>query len=325
MICAPFLGTEGRIERVLMVVGMRCLTREAAREFCSKGRYKMSLDRSFLHRISGNICRPTKLWTMCSSSFHGLFLILALLSIPALHSQAGVVTITVNGTVSSITDAPGGLGYTVGQSVSFYWVLNNYAPQTPSGLTSSVEHEWKQENAVSEPKLFSEVGGTGIGGTYQEGPGGVPFDRLRVRPLGTFNYAPIQFEMRTDDFNTTTNNRGIFLNANNSYLVREVRLETSIFNSPWPQSAFTDGGVLPDPTAFFLQYLGTYNARNDSNTTAEIFVGNGTNSHRIKFTPSTVVISSDCPPVPEPTSMAIFGLGALGFAYRARRKSKAQA
>ncbi|MCE2815042.1 MAG: PEP-CTERM sorting domain-containing protein [Planctomycetaceae bacterium] len=27
--------------------------------------------------------------------------------------------------------------------------------------------------------------------------------------------------------------------------------------------------------------------------------------------------------VPEPTSMAIFGLGALGFAYRARRKSKA--
>jgi hypothetical protein len=30
-------------------------------------------------------------------------------------------------------------------------------------------------------------------------------------------------------------------------------------------------------------------------------------------------------PVPEPTSMAIFGLGALGFAYRARRKSKAQA
>ena len=27
--------------------------------------------------------------------------------------------------------------------------------------------------------------------------------------------------------------------------------------------------------------------------------------------------------VPEPTSMAIFGLGALGMAYRARRKTKA--
>jgi hypothetical protein len=29
--------------------------------------------------------------------------------------------------------------------------------------------------------------------------------------------------------------------------------------------------------------------------------------------------------VPEPTSMAIFGLGALGMAYRARRKSKCEA
>jgi hypothetical protein len=29
--------------------------------------------------------------------------------------------------------------------------------------------------------------------------------------------------------------------------------------------------------------------------------------------------------VPEPTSMAIFGLGALGTAYRARRKAKAKA
>ena len=28
-------------------------------------------------------------------------------------------------------------------------------------------------------------------------------------------------------------------------------------------------------------------------------------------------------PVPEPTSMAIFGLGVLGMAYRARRKAKA--
>lgn len=37
-------------------------------------------------------------------------------------------------------------------------------------------------------------------------------------------------------------------------------------------------------------------------------------------------LSSSAPPaVPEPTSMAIFGLGALGMAYRARRKAKAKA
>ena len=37
-----------------------------------------------------------------------------------------------------------------------------------------------------------------------------------------------------------------------------------------------------------------------------------------------VSLSGSTPPaVPEPTSMAIFGLGALGMAYRARRKAKA--
>jgi hypothetical protein len=36
---------------------------------------------------------------------------------------------------------------------------------------------------------------------------------------------------------------------------------------------------------------------------------------------------SSTPPstVPEPTSMAVFGLGALGIAYRARSKSKCKA
>ncbi|MFN9348996.1 MAG: PEP-CTERM sorting domain-containing protein [Planctomycetota bacterium] len=46
-----------------------------------------------------------------------------------------------------------------------------------------------------------------------------------------------------------------------------------------------------------------------------------------RFTATSVSIfaAPQTQPVPEPTSMAIFGLGALGFAYRARRKSKAQA
>ena len=36
----------------------------------------------------------------------------------------------------------------------------------------------------------------------------------------------------------------------------------------------------------------------------------------------TVVTSYSQAAVPEPTSMAIFSLGAIGFAYRARRKVK---
>ena len=44
-------------------------------------------------------------------------------------------------------------------------------------------------------------------------------------------------------------------------------------------------------------------------------VGSGANTDSIGVT-----ISGPGAPVPEPTSMAIFGLGALGFAYRNRRK-----
>jgi len=38
---------------------------------------------------------------------------------------------------------------------------------------------------------------------------------------------------------------------------------------------------------------------------------------------NTAIVTPAGSVVPEPTSMAIFGLGALGMAYRARRKSKA--
>ncbi len=47
MICAPFLGTEGGVERVLMVVGMRCGTKEDGCNLFSKGRDKMRLFFSF--------------------------------------------------------------------------------------------------------------------------------------------------------------------------------------------------------------------------------------------------------------------------------------
>lgn len=42
-------------------------------------------------------------------------------------------------------------------------------------------------------------------------------------------------------------------------------------------------------------------------------------------TPGVAIQTPSAGAVPEPTSMAIFGLGALGMAYRARRKAKAKA
>jgi hypothetical protein len=54
--------------------------------------------------------------------------------------------------------------------------------------------------------------------------------------------------------------------------------------------------------------------------------GASPNSSTFSFTVSGNFVSSTPPStVPEPTSMAVFGLGALGIAYRARSKSKCKA
>ena len=59
-------------------------------------------------------------------------------------------------------------------------------------------------------------------------------------------------------------------------------------------------------------------------TTADIFTTTAGDLVFMGFS-GTATFSGEFPPsaVPEPTSMAIFGLGALGMAYRARRKLKA--
>jgi len=259
---------------------------------------------------------------MCLGRLLGLLLTVVLipLTVPKCSADVCLVTITLTGTVNT---ADAGMGYTVGQAVSFNWVINNYAPQTPNGTTNAVEHRWTQETAGSEPRLFFEVGGTGIGGTYQEGPGGVPWDRIRVRPLDSVidNYDDFEVQMRTDSFNTGANNRGIFLAADPTFLVKSLYFDGDIINPPWPQNQFVDGGTLPDPTAFFSQYLGSY-AVNNSYTSRELVASNGSQDLRATFNFHTMTLSSACP-VPEPSSMAIFGLGALGMAYRARRRNKA--
>jgi PEP-CTERM motif len=259
--------------------------------------------------------------SMCLGRLFGLLLITVMTQVMAPQCQAGIcsVTITLSGTVNTADE---GMGFTVGQAVSFYWVINNYAPQTPEGTTYAVEHRWTQENAGSEPRLFAEVGGTGIGGTFQEGSGGTPWDRIRVRPLDSVidNYDDFEVQMRSDGFNANTNNRGIYLSSNPTFFVSSLYFDGDIINPPWPQSEFVNGGTLPDPTAFFSKYLGTY-AVNNSYNSRELNASNGSQNLRATFNFDTMTLSSTCP-VPEPSTMAIFGLGALGMAYRAKRKLK---
>ena len=257
---------------------------------------------------------------LCLKSLFGFLLMVPLVPLLAARASAGNVRIRVNGT---ITSASAGMGYTAGQAVSFYWDVNDYSPQAPKGQTSSVEHRWTHENAGSEPKLLADVGGTGIGGVFQEGPGGVPFDRVRVRPFGDGSpNNDFEVFMKTDSFNTSTNNRGIYLNSNTSYLITTVNFNGDI-NSPFPESVFPSGGPLPNPTAFLSGYYGTYNVV--SQLIGQVDAFNGTTNLAAYFTATSVSMfaAPQTQPVPEPTSMAIFGLGALGMAYRARRKLKA--
>ena len=65
-------------------------------------------------------------------------------------------------------------------------------------------------------------------------------------------------------------------------------------------------------------YLSDYDLSSSSRNDFEPDFEDDSNGFRVASLPS-----SEPPAVPEPTSMAIFGLGALGMAYRARRKSKA--
>ena len=257
--------------------------------------------------------------SLCLRSLFGFLLMVALVPLLAARASAGNVRITVNGT---ITSASAGMGYTAGQAVSFYWDVNDYSPQAPEGQTSSVEHKWTQETAGTT-KLLADVGGTGIGGVFQEGPGSVPWDRVRVSPYkdGSPNN-DFEVQMRTDGFDTSTNNRGIYLNSDTSYLIKGVYFDGDI-NSPFPQSVFPSGGPLPNPTAFLSGYYGTYNVV--SQQSGQVDASNGTTDLVARFTATSVSMfaAPQTQPVPEPTSMTIFGLGALGMAYRARRKLKA--
>ncbi|MFM7928724.1 MAG: PEP-CTERM sorting domain-containing protein, partial [Pirellula sp.] len=132
--------------------------------------------------------------------------------------------------------------------------------------------------------------------------------------------ADFEVQMRTDGSITSTNNRGIFLNADSSFFISGVYFNGQI-NSPFPQSVFASGGPLPNPTEFLSAYYGTYNVT--STATGQVDAWNGS-SLVAKFTATSLSIfaAPQTQPVPEPTSMAIFGLCALGLAYRARRKSK---
>jgi hypothetical protein len=75
-------------------------------------------------------------------------------------------------------------------------------------------------------------------------------------------------------------------------------------------------------TPTYALTTGSFTASGSTTTLSFLFeTDDGTGSWKI----DDVSVTQTSAAVPEPTSMAIFGLGALGLAYRARRKSKCKA
>lgn len=160
--------------------------------------------------------------------FRSFFMVCCLLM--ATSTQAGVVRITVNGSISSSS----AMGYTVGDAVSFYWDVNDYAPEAPVGGMSSSVAFWTQEDD-SQPLLFAGAGGTGIGGSYREPDATGPYERLSTWPNPSSGY-DISAELKTDGFDVSLRNHGLYLTANNSYFIKELKFSDRI--GAFPLSAF---------------------------------------------------------------------------------------
>lgn len=211
------------------------------------------------------------------------------------------IMITVNGT---IIWADAGMGYTAGQSVSFTWVVNDFAPATPTG-TAEIDdyYQWTQESAGTEPRLLASVSGTGIGGTYVEPPNDVPYETLKT-DVESF----LAVAMNTDDFNVTTNNHGIYLNADSSYFVQGLSFEGGI-NAGYGNFTST----LPNPTEYLSNYLGTFVVEIGNGF---ITAGNGSTALAAAFQPTSVTVAQ----VPEPSTYALGTIAAGTLAWLARRR-----
>ena len=223
-----------------------------------------------------------------------------------LHAED--IRFTVSGTVMFDNAA---VGYTADQPVTFFWTLNDYAPATPVGTVFSDQVEWKQETVGTEPRLWENIGGTGIRGTFVEGSGGMPYDTVEIRNSSIVG-SSLNLKLRTEGFNTTDGNHGIYSSADPSYFVKNLTLDMRVAEIPWNLSL----SELPNPASYFANYLGTYPII--STDSGSLDFNNGSTGRSVYFRVNTLTISA----VPEPSTyaMALAGLACGGYSMFRRRK-----
>lgn len=228
-----------------------------------------------------------------------LLLSLALTPLAAL----GQIVCTVSGTV----DATGN-GFTEGQAVTFSFTLAQTASNTGSNsevIGSISAYRWADE-VTADPTLWADVTGSPFSGSYARPVALEESPSMEIR--ATTSLFIILASAPEPDY-AYTESMGLTFGGNNVNYINVASRFTGL-------SFDFSSATLPDATAYFSSYLGTY-AYMEGTDQGSAFYYDGSSAD-IFFTPTSLTISA----VPEPSTYAIIlGALALGLVVWKRRRT----
>jgi hypothetical protein len=219
------------------------------------------------------------------------------------HIASAQTLLTVTATANSTTD-----NYTSGSSYTFVFTLGSGS--TFSGAYTSDRTSF-QDETTADNQLWTSVGGTGLAGSYVRAVGS---------PSDPYNIAEASLP-------PNYTNQGLYLVAGTGQDVTQTigsttlagtslsRIEVEIEDSVLPSWTMASSGTAP--SSYFAGYTGTYTGFTGTDT-VKLYDGTMAADLILSFAVTSVAISA----VPEPsTYAAVFGLAALAFAGRRRRKA----
>lgn len=222
---------------------------------------------------------------------------LSCFALAAVLTASAQITFTVNASANTNT-----MGYSTGEVYSFVYVLNNYAPATPTG-TASVENyfEWK-EDTLGQPVLWSTFSGSGLSGSWMQP---ATNSTSPISYLTAYSNGQLAFFAGTD----TGNDTGLTVNGAQ---LKDVVMWGSYSGLNLPPVTST----LPDPNAYLSDAAGTY----PSTGTNFAVVGNGIGG-QTAFTIINLTIAHGPSAIPEPSTYAMMLVGVALFAALRRRRA----
>ena len=230
-------------------------------------------------------------------------------------AKAVPINIIVTGTISF---ANAGMGYAVGDTVSFTWQVRDFPP--PLNVTLNPDNAAYIQEQATEPVLWSGISGTGISGTYVPlSTGSQPFSRLQIGWAGNYDDL-LSPKLDADASIGPSLNQGLYLTADPTYWIDNLSFSAGLTGVGFGSIT----APAPTPTAYLANYVGTYTAFATGQFSSNAIVAtNGTTSKTANFTPLSVEISPlQAVPEIDPAGMgsvlALVG-GALGLLERRRR------